>query len=236
MKCQLIEIPDCIFESSPYVSDKLIKLNGFELQKQCIRIQNAWKYARQMQDQNRFSINQQNSRPNSVLNRDSSNQHIFNRKVVPGEKRFTETLSWSMASSNPTFNELILSASKVVIFGNSLVNYNRKTKYNINRSLNNGSARFKYFPGGTFQDLLHYVDTTLQDNLFEVAVIHIGINDFVNNKNSLNTDHMLGNVKNFRRKFKMYDIRKVLISGLLTTNCLEQNVIEEADIDDKDNA
>ena len=236
MKCQLIEIPDCIFESSPYVSDELIKLNGFELQKQCIRIQNAWKYARQMRDQNRFSINQQNSRPNSVLNRDSSNQHIFNRKVVPGEKRFTETLSWSMASSNPTFNELILSASKVVIFGNSLVNYNRKTKYNINRSLNNGSARFKYFPGGTFQDLLHYVDTTLQDNLFEVAVIHIGINDFVNNKNSLNTDHMLGNVKNFRRKFKMYDIRKVLISGLLTTNFLEQNVIEEADIDDKDNA
>ena len=236
MKCQLIEIPDCIFESSPYVFDELIKLNGFELQKQCIRIQNAWKYARQMQDQNRFSINQQNSRPNSVLNRDSSNQHIFNRKVVPGEKRFTETLSWSMASSNPTFDELILSASKVVIFGNSLVNYNKKTKYNINRSLNNGSTRFKYFPGGTSKDLLHYVNTTLQDNLFEVAVIHIGINDFVNNKNSLNTDHMLGNVKNFRRKFKMYDIRKVLISGLLTTNFLEQNVIEEADIDDKDNA
>ena len=177
-----------------------------------------------MRDQNRFSINQQNARPNSVLNRDSSNQHIFNRKVVPREKRFTETLSSSMASSNPTFDELILSASKVVIFGNSLVNYNRKTKYNINRSLNNGSARFKYFPGGTFQDLLHYVDTTLQDNLFEVAVIHIGINDFVNNKNSFNTDHMLENVKNFRRKFKMYDIRTVLISGLLITNCLEQEL------------
>ena len=140
-----------------------------------------------------------------------------------------------MASSNPTFNELILSASKVVIFGNSLVNYNRKTKYNINRSLNNGSARFKYFPGGTSKDLLHYVHLTLQDNLFEVAVIHIGINHFVNNKKILNTDHMLENVKKFRRKFKMYDIRKVLISGLLTTNCLERDVIEEADIDYKDN-
>ena len=116
-----------------------------------------------------------------------------------------------MASSNRTFNELILSASKVVIFGDSLVNYNRKTKYNINRSLNNGSTRFKYFPGGNSKDLLHYVDTTLQDNLFEVAVIHIGTNDFFNNKNSLNTDHMLENVKNFRRKVKMYDIQKVLI-------------------------
>ena len=68
-----------------------------------------------------------------------------------------------------------------------------------------------------------------------MAVIHIGINDFVNNKKILNTDHMLENVKKFRRKFKMYDIRKVLISGLLTTNCLERDVIEEADIDYKDN-
>ena len=189
-----------------------------------------------MRDQNRFSINQQNARPNSVINRDSSNQHIFNIQVVPGEKTFTETLSSLMASSNSTFNELILSVNKVVILGDSLVNYNRKTKYNINRSLNNGSTRFKYFPEGTSKDLLHYVDTTLQDNLSEVAVIHIGVNDFVNNKNSLNTDHMLENVKNFRRKFKMYDIQKVLISGLLTTNCLAQDVIEEADTDYKDNA
>ena len=95
-----------------------------------------------------------------------------------------------MTSSNPTFNESILSTSNVVIFEVSLVNFNRKAKYNITRSLNNGSARFKYFPGATSKDLLHYVDTTLQDNLFEVAVIHIGINDIVNNKNYLNKDHM----------------------------------------------
>ena len=97
----------------------------------------------------------------------------------------------------------------------------------INSSLNNGSARFKYFPGATSKDLLHYVDTTLQDNLFEVAVIHIGINDIVNNKNSLNTDHMLENIKNIALKCKRYGIQKVLISGLLTTNRLTQDVIEE---------
>ena len=113
-----------------------------------------------------------------------------------------------------------------VIFGNSLVNFNRKTKY-INISLNNGSARFKYFPGATSKDLLHYVDATLQDNLFEVAVIHIGINDIVNNKNSLNTDHVLENIKNIAVKCKRYGEQKVLISGLLTTNRLAQGVIEE---------
>ena len=71
------------------------------------------------------------------------------------------------------------------------------------------------------------MDTTLQDNLFEVTVIHIGINDIVNNKNYLNTDHMLENIKNIALKCKRYGIQKVLISGLLTTNRLAQDVIEE---------
>ena len=111
-----------------------------------------------------------------------------------------------MTSSNPTFNESILPTSNVVISGDSLVNFKRKTKYNINSSLNNRSARFKYFPGATSKDMLHYVDATLQDNLFEVAVIHIGINDIVNNKNSLNTDHVLENIYNVARKCKRYGI------------------------------
>ena len=84
------------------------------------------------------------------INRDSSNQHMFNRKVIPGEKTFAETISSSMISSNPTFHESILPTSNVGIFGDSLVNFNRKTKYNINRSLNNGRARFKYFPGAMY--------------------------------------------------------------------------------------
>ena len=62
----------------PHVSDELIKLNGFEFQKQGIRIEKA-QTSRQMRHYNRFSINQRNAKPNSVINRDSSNQHIFKR-------------------------------------------------------------------------------------------------------------------------------------------------------------
>ena len=72
----------------------------------------------------------------------------------------------------------ILPSNNVVIFGGSLVNFNQKIKYNINRSLNNGSAKVKYFPGATSKDLLR----TLQDNTFEMAVIHISNNDIVKNK------------------------------------------------------
>ena len=136
-------------------------------------------------------------------------------------------MSSSMTSSNPTFNESVLPTSNVVIFGDSLVNFNRQIKYNINRRLSNRSIRFKDFHGVTSKNLLHCVDTTLQDNYFEVAVIYVGINDIANIKNSLNTDHMLQNVKNIAQKCERYGIQKVLISGLLTTNSLAQDFIEK---------
>ena len=136
-------------------------------------------------------------------------------------------MSSSMTSSNPTFNESVLPTSNVVIFDDSLVNFNRQIKYNINRRLSNRSIRFKDFHEVTSKNLLHYVDTTLQDNSFEVAVIYVGINDIANIKNYLNTDHMLQNVKNIAQKCERYGIQKVLIPGLLTTNSLAQDFIEK---------
>ena len=78
-------------KAPPHVSDELIKLNSFEFQKQSIRIENA-RASRQMRHYNRFSINQQNAKLNSCINKDSSSQHIFKRKVIPGEKTFAETM------------------------------------------------------------------------------------------------------------------------------------------------
>ena len=64
--------------------------------------------------------------------------------------------------------------------------------------------------------------------MFEVTVIHIGINNIVSNKNPLNTDHMLENVKNIARKCKRYGIQKVLISGVNNHKSF-QDFIEEVD-------
>ena len=114
-----------------------------------------------------------------------------------------------MTSSNSTFNKSILPTNNVVIFGNSLINFNRRIKYNINRSLNNGSPRVKYFPGETSKDLLHYLNTTLQN--FFVRVIHLGINDIVNNKNSLNAGHVLQSIENIALKSESSGKQRALI-------------------------
>ena len=44
--------------------------------------------------------------------------------------------------------------NNVVIFGDSIVNFNRQIKYKINKGLQSGRARFIYFPGATFYTIL----------------------------------------------------------------------------------
>ena len=42
----------------------------------------------------------------------------------------------------------------------------------------------KSFPGATSKELLHYVDPTLRDGIYNTAIIHVGVNDLLNNKNT----------------------------------------------------
>lgn len=51
----------------------------------------------------------------------------------------------------------------------------------FNKFANNGKRTLKGFPGATSKELAHYVLLILQDNKFVTAVIHVGINDLLNN-------------------------------------------------------
>ena len=48
----------------------------------------------------------------------------------------------------------------VVNFRGKIVNFDRQIKYKIQEGLQSGRIRFKYFPGGASEELLHYIDTT----------------------------------------------------------------------------
>lgn len=43
-----------------------------------------------------------------------------------------------------------------------MTNFNRNTKYKINKGLQIGRAQFTYFPGATSKELLDYIDRTLE--------------------------------------------------------------------------
>ena len=112
-----------------------------------------------------------------------------------------------------------------VIFWNSIVNVSTKLKYNINRALTNGRARIKYFPGVTSKELLHYIDATLEEINFEVAVIHVGVNNLLNSNNSV--DKLLKNIYNMAEKCKSSGVKKVFISGIVKNNRINDFIIQE---------
>ena len=57
------------------------------------------------------------------------------------------------------------------------------------------------FPGETSKDLLHFLNTALQNDFFFEA-IHLGINGIVSNKNSLNTGHVLQSIENIAQNVR----------------------------------
>ena len=106
-------------------------------------------------------------------------------------------------------------SNNAVVLGDSIVNFSTKLTYNINRALTNGRARFKYFPGATSKELLHYIDVTLEENNFEVTVIHVRVNDLLNSNNSV--DKLLKNIYSIAEKCKSSGVKNVFISAMVKT-------------------
>ena len=53
----------------------------------------------------------------------------------------------------------------------------------------------KSFPGVTSKELLHYVDPTLKDGIYNTAIIHVAVNDLLNNKNTNKVEELVNNLK-----------------------------------------
>ena len=48
--------------------------------------------------------------------------------------------------------------------------------------LHKGYAQLKSFPGGTSKKFLYYVETTLKTKKFGAALLHVGVNDTLNDE------------------------------------------------------
>ena len=71
----------------------------------------------------------------------------------------------------------------VIIFSDSIPRGIRIHEF-INSLVKKGYAKMKSFPGATSKELLHYMDPTLKDGIYNTAIMHVGVNDLLNNKNT----------------------------------------------------
>ena len=94
-------------------------------------------------------------------------------------------------------------------------------------TLGPGRARFKHFPGASSKDLLHYIDATLEEQNFEAAIIHIGINDILYDNTSQQINLLLQNIKEIGKKCKSYKFKYVFISSLTFNTRISHRLLSE---------
>ena len=78
----------------------------------------------------------------------------------------------------------------------------------------------KSFPGGTSKELLYYVEPTLKSKKFDAALLHVGVNDLLNDENQDSVQNLLDNLNQIGLKCKSAGVTRILISGIVVNKKL----------------
>ena len=77
-----------------------------------------------------------------------------------------------------------------------------------------GKAILQCFPDGTSNQLLHYLYVNLQDNNTESGLLHVGVNDVLQDSTET-INNFFNNVHDMAKKYCSYNMKNVFISGLV---------------------
>ena len=75
--------------------------------------------------------------------------------------------------------------------------------------------------------MLHYIDPTLEEQNFEGAIIHIGINDTLYDNSLRQINLLLQNIKEIGKKCKSYKAKYVFISSLTFNTRISHKLLNE---------
>ena len=93
--------------------------------------------------------------------------------------------------------------------------------------MGSGRPRFKHFPGASSKNSLHYIDPTLEEQNFEAAIIHSGINDILYVSSSRQINSLLQNIKEIGKECKSYKVKYVFVSSLTFNTRISQKLLNE---------
>ena len=119
-------------------------------------------------------------------------------------------------------------SNNIIVFSDSIASFTRNIRSNFNNQLKEGRSRFKYFPGATSNDLLFYIEATLGEGQFDIAITHVGINDL---NNTAGTDVLLQNILKIRARCKMHGINKIFVSSVVNTHKVSSDLIAQLNLD-----
>ena len=161
-------------------------------------------------------LNSQNTgskRPSVVINKYPERQTDFSRPpVIPGAKFFSEASQPSKGQRN------------ILIFTDSIPKDIRTKEFNS--FIKNGKTKMVSFPGVTSNEILHYLDVYLTNSSADVIILHVGVNDLLEDNSQLKIENLGNNLRSMVEKCHTFGIKNVFISGLVYTTRIGLLVIE----------
>ena len=85
----------------------------------------------------------------------------------------------------------------------------------LNSHVKGGKMHLKLFPDAKASQLNHYIKPTLEEYKYDCAIIHVGINDILRNKNDTDLNNLPESILEIANTCQNYNIGKIFISALL---------------------
>ena len=73
------------------------------------------------------------------------------------------------------------------------------------------------FPGASSSEILHYIDVHLKEKLIDTIIVHVGVNDRLNERSQLKINQLIENIKKITQKCVSFGVKKIYVSGLVFT-------------------
>ena len=107
------------------------------------------------------------------------------------------------------------STTEVVNDSSKNVDFKRENSNKSYQQVHNGYAKLKSFPGCNSKEMSHYIEPTLETGFHDSAILHVGVNDLLNDKSPSSTDNVVSNLLNLVNKFKSFGVMDLFVSGIL---------------------
>ena len=75
--------------------------------------------------------------------------------------------------------------------------------------------------------MLHHIEPTLETGFHDSAILHVGVNDLLNNKSPSSTDDLVSNLVKIVNKCKSFGVMNLFVSGIAFNKRLPYTVIKK---------
>ena len=99
--------------------------------------------------------------------------------------------------------------------------------YEFNSLLRNRSAKLLNFPGSSSKQMLHYIDIHLEDKSIDTVLLHVGVNNLLNDNIKSNVDNLMSNIHKIVEKCERVGVKNIFVFGLLYTTTVSLPTLEE---------